>query len=246
MPRLSKYDPLKRWLRAQERTEITLTFREIEEILGFDLPESALRYDTWWANSSTGGPQIRAWRDAGWEVSRVDRSARRTTFRRVSGAPVRPVARTTATGTVIPAPPPVTAPVRAPQRPAPEVAKSESSAAVEDASAMQGAKGEGSEPVAADVTASASAAGGASPGAHPAVTLPAEIVDTRKLPPQARRLLELRAARHGRTLARELVAILEETVAAEHRLLVSELRRLREATERPGSFDLLALLGRKS
>ena len=50
---MSKYDPLNRVLSQQSTDRITLTFSEIEAILGFTLPASAHRHTAWWSNSNT-------------------------------------------------------------------------------------------------------------------------------------------------------------------------------------------------
>lgn len=63
---MSKYDPLNRFLSQQSTDRITLTFSEIEAILGFTLPASVHRHTAWWSNSSTKAhPYSQAWTDAG-------------------------------------------------------------------------------------------------------------------------------------------------------------------------------------
>lgn len=72
----SKYDPLKRYLRdlPAKTGEITLTFEEASEILGFDLPKSARTYRAWWANqrNTTRRPQVEAWSATGFSVTEVN------------------------------------------------------------------------------------------------------------------------------------------------------------------------------
>ena len=64
----SKYDPLKEDLLGRPRGEFTLTFRQIEDVLGIPLPASASR-PQWWANvTGTSHSQSRAWQDAGFEA----------------------------------------------------------------------------------------------------------------------------------------------------------------------------------
>ena len=63
-----KYDPLADYLAALTVDEVTLTFAEIEAIIGAPLPPSA-RLRTWWANTA-GSAQARAWRSAGWRMAR--------------------------------------------------------------------------------------------------------------------------------------------------------------------------------
>ncbi len=66
------YEPLRLHLAAQPGEELTLTFAELEVLLGTPLPDEAwLR--TWWTNTP-GVPQARAWLRAGWRVHWVRRS----------------------------------------------------------------------------------------------------------------------------------------------------------------------------
>lgn len=65
----SKYDPLRDYLRGRRRPEIVLSLEEIEEILGFELHESATRPNFWAnASSSVGRAQRRAWADADYDA----------------------------------------------------------------------------------------------------------------------------------------------------------------------------------
>jgi hypothetical protein len=44
---------------------VVLTFAEIEDLLGFDLPDAARRQRDWWTGSADRGePQARLWTDA--------------------------------------------------------------------------------------------------------------------------------------------------------------------------------------
>ncbi len=64
-----KYEPLRAWLLGQTGAEIILTFNEIEDILGDELPTSARQYVAWWANEDprlSQHVQCRAWRGGGW------------------------------------------------------------------------------------------------------------------------------------------------------------------------------------
>jgi len=66
---MGKYDPLRDYLRGQSALDFTLSFREIERIVG-TLPTGALR-PQWWANEvspNTSHVQRRAWGDAGYSA----------------------------------------------------------------------------------------------------------------------------------------------------------------------------------
>lgn len=67
---MNKYDPLEEYLRS--KVEVTLTFKEIEKILGSELPVSAETDRSWWANTTNESrTQARAWLNAGWKVKEV-------------------------------------------------------------------------------------------------------------------------------------------------------------------------------
>ena len=78
---MSKYAPLRHNLQARPRADTELTFREIEKILGFELPASAHEHSAWWSNERETHVQARAWMDAGWQVWHVRRSEKKVYFR---------------------------------------------------------------------------------------------------------------------------------------------------------------------
>lgn len=65
----SRYDPLRDWLLAQSGTELSLSFEEVEGILGGRLPPSANR-PQWWANTTKTHTNVQreAWRAAGYDA----------------------------------------------------------------------------------------------------------------------------------------------------------------------------------
>ncbi len=83
---MSKYDPLQDFLEplASHIAEVTLTFDQIEGILGFDLPPSAYKHRAWWGNpnSSSRHTQAQAWLTAGWKVDTVNQDEKWVRFRR--------------------------------------------------------------------------------------------------------------------------------------------------------------------
>ena len=70
-----KYDPLKKHLLEipNDKNEDTLTFRQLEAMLGFELPKSAIDFRQWWGNQTDtkGRSQAAAWITAGFEVESV-------------------------------------------------------------------------------------------------------------------------------------------------------------------------------
>jgi hypothetical protein len=48
---MSKYTKLGFFLQNSTIDPVKLTFKEVESVLGFNLPKSAREYQAWWANS---------------------------------------------------------------------------------------------------------------------------------------------------------------------------------------------------
>jgi hypothetical protein len=84
-----KYSALTRHLAELDASRVSLTFAEIEAILGEPLPGSARSHRPWWANSGRGHVQARGWLDAGYQSEQVDLAAERLVFVRLNA--VRPI-----------------------------------------------------------------------------------------------------------------------------------------------------------
>ena len=82
---MGKYDPLHRFLASApaHMDTFTLSFQQIEQLLGDLLPDSARRLLGWWANETRPGtePQAKSWLAAGWQVDVVDRPGEWVRFR---------------------------------------------------------------------------------------------------------------------------------------------------------------------
>lgn len=70
---MNKYDPLQTYLDRHEADRCTLSFAEIERIVGAALPRSAREHRQWWENQedTRNRPQAKAWQSVGWEVRSV-------------------------------------------------------------------------------------------------------------------------------------------------------------------------------
>jgi len=83
---MSKYEPLKQFLERIQPTvsEKSLSFSEIERILGFKLPNSAYVHRAWWSNPSspTDHPYAQSWLEAGWIIDTVNQKDKWARFRR--------------------------------------------------------------------------------------------------------------------------------------------------------------------
>lgn len=78
---MSKYKPLGEYLARQTASPLTLTFKEIEGVLGAPLPVCAFGHRAWWANDKRPGRQAESWLSRGWHSGKVDLDGRRVTFR---------------------------------------------------------------------------------------------------------------------------------------------------------------------
>ncbi len=81
----SRYTRLALWLQKEPLDEesVSLTFRQIEDIIGDELPKSAHQHRSWWANDSVSHIQSQQWLEAGWRVSGVNIVEERVTFTRI-------------------------------------------------------------------------------------------------------------------------------------------------------------------
>jgi hypothetical protein len=77
---MSKYDPLYQHLLFSGLSKLTMTFSEIEKVLGAPLPPSARKHDEWWANNPSGHTQAKAWYMASYKTDAVDVSTGSITF----------------------------------------------------------------------------------------------------------------------------------------------------------------------
>lgn len=67
---MGKYESISNFLVQLEKDIISLSFKEMNEILNDELPPSSYKYREWWANSRSH-TQAHSWLDAGWIVDEV-------------------------------------------------------------------------------------------------------------------------------------------------------------------------------
>jgi hypothetical protein len=75
---MSKYFNLTAYLANMEEGTWEATFSDVEEVLGFPLPDSARKHRPWWANQ--GHAQSAAWLGAGYKTVNVDLENEKVTF----------------------------------------------------------------------------------------------------------------------------------------------------------------------
>lgn len=80
-----RYAALADWLQSRpgKVDQVVLTFNQIEEIVGSELPASARSHRAWWANDSVGHTQSQLWLEAGWRTTYINLSEGRITFSRI-------------------------------------------------------------------------------------------------------------------------------------------------------------------
>jgi len=84
-PRESRYAPLAIWLQNHppDDNSTQLTFEQVEEIIGGELPKSAYSHRAWWANDSVGHVQSQQWLEVGWKVNSINMSEKVVRFARI-------------------------------------------------------------------------------------------------------------------------------------------------------------------
>jgi hypothetical protein len=87
VPAWDKYEPLHQYLLKETRADFLLTYQEVEDILGFDLPRAAQRAE-WWDEDTPEHPrpQAQAIRQAGYDSRRTP-DGTQVRFRKFSTIP---------------------------------------------------------------------------------------------------------------------------------------------------------------
>ncbi len=80
----SKYCTLGEHLLQNEKDQLTMSFSDVEKVLGFPLPKSARKFRTWWANDSTHSHAVNGWLKYGWQVNEINLKEGYVLFRRVA------------------------------------------------------------------------------------------------------------------------------------------------------------------
>lgn len=81
---MSKYAPLGKWLRQQPQNSVTLTFAQIEGIIGDYLPSNTREYFRGW-DKTPGSALNDAFLNAGWKTVMVDMENEKVKFQRIQG-----------------------------------------------------------------------------------------------------------------------------------------------------------------
>ena len=79
---MSKYSSLTTFLASRTQPRISMSFEDIERVVGSKLPQSAFNHRAWWSNNPTNSVMTKAWLAAGFRSEDVDMTARRLVFSR--------------------------------------------------------------------------------------------------------------------------------------------------------------------
>ncbi|WP_428029741.1 DUF7662 domain-containing protein [Ancylobacter sp.] len=79
---MSKYSALTTFLSSRTQPRISMSFEDIERIVGTRLPPSAFNHRAWWSNNPTNSVMTRAWLSAGFRSEEVDMTGRKLVFAR--------------------------------------------------------------------------------------------------------------------------------------------------------------------
>ena len=83
------YTRLHGYLKALQTDSVSLSFVDLESVLGAPLPDSARKHRAWWSNGGHG--HASAWLDAGFRVSSVELVNSVVSFARVAGSGTSPI-----------------------------------------------------------------------------------------------------------------------------------------------------------
>lgn len=83
---MTKYEPLHRFLDAAQNDRIAMTFAEIEDLIGTQLPPSARKHRAWWSNNPSNSVITYAWLTAGYKSENVDLEREKLVFRKMNQA----------------------------------------------------------------------------------------------------------------------------------------------------------------
>jgi len=81
--KMSKYEPLGKYLKNNDENNIELTFNKIEKILGFELPDYLYKYPAGWYGTAEASPthsQKGVWYKYGYRVETVNLKENKVTF----------------------------------------------------------------------------------------------------------------------------------------------------------------------
>ena len=101
---MSKYAALETYLLESGQEVVSMTFGEIEKIIGADLPPSAFKHRPWWSNNPSNSVITNSWLKAGYKTENVDMAGKKLVFVKAAQYPPPPVSGAPALRDAAPAP----------------------------------------------------------------------------------------------------------------------------------------------
>ena len=89
---MSKYAPLADHLLDSGQEAVSVTFADIERIIGAKLPRSAFTHRAWWSNNPTNSVITNFWLKAGYKTESVDMAGKKLVFVKTAQYPPSPEA----------------------------------------------------------------------------------------------------------------------------------------------------------
>ena len=89
---MSKYAPLEAYLRESGQEMTSMTFGDIEQVIGADLPPSAFKHRPWWSNNPSNSVITNSWLKAGYKTENVDMAGKKLVFVKTAQYPPAPEA----------------------------------------------------------------------------------------------------------------------------------------------------------
>ena len=77
---MSKYAALETYLLESGQEAVSMTFGDIEKIIGADLPPSAFKHRPWWSNNPSNSVITNSWLKAGYKTENVDMAGKKLVF----------------------------------------------------------------------------------------------------------------------------------------------------------------------
>ena len=101
---MSKYATLEAHLRESGQDTVPMTFADIEQVIGTDLPRSAFKYRPWWSNNPSNSSITQSWLKAGYKTENVDMAGKKLVFVKAAQYPPPPESGAHALRDAAPAP----------------------------------------------------------------------------------------------------------------------------------------------
>ncbi|MDD3029370.1 MAG: hypothetical protein PHS57_03700 [Alphaproteobacteria bacterium] len=86
---MGKYKALQRYLLNTDKNTQKMRFKDVEEIIGSNLPRSAYVHSAWWANDARGHTHATSWIQAGWMTEEPNLKDQTVVFRKTPPTSVK-------------------------------------------------------------------------------------------------------------------------------------------------------------